>query len=169
MAFPAFFSVKGSRQGQFKAEAQEAQRSDKWMVVLNFAMEVGSPHDLASGQPLGRRQWKPIKVVKEWGAASPQGLAACATNELLPEVTFEFTKTNPNGQQHVYETVKLTDAMIAGIGRFTGKPGALAAVGKRESWENLEELEEWSFTFRKIEVTDADGKTTFTDDWASSA
>jgi len=30
------------------------------------------------------------------------------------------------------------------------------------------ELEQWSFTFRKIEVADNDGKTMFADDWSAT-
>jgi len=160
MAFPAFFTVKGSRQGQFKGEAKEV-RHVGWMTVVSFAMELQSPRDAATGQATGRRIWKPIKVVKEWDAASPQGLTACATNELLTEVIFEFNRTSENGEEYVFQTVKLTDATISDILRFTGEPG-----GKPTSWEHSEELEEWSFTFRKIEITDVDGATMFTDDWA---
>ena len=169
MAFPAFFSVIGSKQGQFKGETVEARRRDKWMTVLSFSMDLESPHDAATGQLSGKRQWRPIKVVKEWGAASPQGLAACATNEILREVVFEFTKTNPNGEEYVYQTIKLTNAMIAGVVRFTGHPGAGGDGLTQGSapWADTHELDQWSITFRQIEVVDHDANTTFLDDWGS--
>ena len=31
-----------------------------------------SPRDVATGMASGKRQYAPIKIVKEWGAASPQ-------------------------------------------------------------------------------------------------
>jgi len=155
MASQAYFSVKGNIQDQFKGEASEAQRSDKWMVVLSFAMDLKSPHDVATGQP-SERVWEPIKVVKAWGAASPQFLTACATNEVLSEVAFEFMKTSPSGEEYVYKSITLSDATIAGVVRFTGQPGA------------PQELEEISMTFRKIELTDTDSKLSFSDDWASN-
>jgi hypothetical protein len=34
--------------------------------------EVKSPRDVATGQASGKRQYAPIKIVKEWGAASPE-------------------------------------------------------------------------------------------------
>jgi type VI secretion system secreted protein Hcp len=165
MAFPAFFSVKGIKQGQFKGEAKEESRADKWMTVRYFGMELEAPRDAASGLPTGKRQWKPIKVVKEWGAASPQGLSACATNELLSEVAFDFMRTDASGVEYVYQTLTLTEASIADVVRFTGGPEALVAGGKRASWEESGELEAWSFTFRKIELVDKDGGTVFLDDW----
>jgi hypothetical protein len=39
---------------------------------LTSAYYVVSPRDSASGMPTGKRQHSPIKIVKEWGAASPQ-------------------------------------------------------------------------------------------------
>src|SRR5215472_464779 len=101
MAFQAHVSIKGKKQGQFKGEGIQDKRKDKWIPVLSFAQEVVSPRDLATGQASGKRQWKPVKITKEWGAADPQIFAACVTNEVLPEVVFEFTKTNPSGEEYV--------------------------------------------------------------------
>jgi type VI secretion system secreted protein Hcp len=113
MAFQAYIAVKGKKQGQFKGEAAAIQRKDKWMQVLGFTMGLTSPRDPSTGQATGRRQFQPVTIVKQWGAASPQGLAACSTNESLAEVDIEFTKTTAAGLEAVYQTVKLTDASIA--------------------------------------------------------
>ena len=172
MAFPAYFSVKGTRQGQFKGESLEAQRKGKWMAVLSFTMDVESPRDAATGQPSGKRTWKPVRILKEWGAASPEGLTACATNEILTEVVVEFTKPVATGKEYVYQRVTLTDATIARVVRYTGQPGPSAGAGGMSGstpWADAHELEEWSFTFRKVEVVDNDGKTAFTDDWLALA
>jgi type VI secretion system secreted protein Hcp len=170
MAFPAYLSVKGNRQGQFKGESTEQNRKDKWMVVLSFAMDLEAPRDPTTGQPAGKREWKPVKIVKEWGAASPQALTACATNEVLSEVVIEFTKTNPNGNEYVYQRVSLADATISAIYRFTGQPDAPdgGTTPKHVSWANTYELERWSFTFEKIEVVDIDANTAFSDDWLAT-
>jgi hypothetical protein len=39
---------------------------------LTNASYVVAPRDSASGMATGRRQYAPVKIVKEWGAASPQ-------------------------------------------------------------------------------------------------
>lgn len=39
---------------------------------LSNASYIVSPREAASGMATGRRQYAPVKFVKEWGAASPQ-------------------------------------------------------------------------------------------------
>ena len=166
MAIQAYIAVKGQKQGQFKAEAATTPRKEKWMPVLAFTMGLASPRDPASGLPSGKRQFQPVTIVKQWGAASPQGLAACSTNESLAEVDIEFTKTTAAGLEAVYQTVKLTDASIAQVARFTGRADGRedTATAGHSAPTDMLELERWTFTFRKIEVHDTDGNTSFADD-----
>jgi type VI secretion system secreted protein Hcp len=166
MAFQAYIAVKGQKQGQFKGEAATAQRKDKWIQVLGFTMGLTSSRDPATGQATGRRQFQPVTIVKQWGAASPQGLAACSTNEVLAEVDVEFTKTTPAGLEAVYQTVKLTDASVAQVARFSGRADGRedTATSGHSAPTDMLDLERWTFTFRKIEVHDTDGNTSFADD-----
>jgi type VI secretion system Hcp family effector len=165
MAFHGFIAVKGAKQGQFKSEATQGSRKDKWTPVVSFTMGLRSPHDPATGQASGKHQLEPVTIVKEWGAASPQGLAACATNERLTEVQVEFTRNKPSGEEYVHQTVKLTDALITQVTRFAGNPDSTWGT----SSATLLELERWSFTFRRIEVHDVDGNTTHVEDWSNPA
>ena len=163
MALQAWISVRGAKQGQFKGEATAAKRRDKWMPVLAFTMDVVSPRDPASGLPTGKRHYQPVTIVKSWGAASPQGLTAWATNEVLAEVDIEFTRQSPTGEEAVHQTVRLTNASLAQIARFTGRPdGAEDTPSSGHSGtSDMMEMERWSFTFQKIEVHDSDGNTSF--------
>jgi type VI secretion system secreted protein Hcp len=167
MAFQAHIAIKGKKQGQFKGEGIQDKRKDKWMPVLSFDMGIKSPRDIATGQASGKRQWSPVKIVKEWGAASPQGLQACSTNEVLLEVNVEFTKTNPNGEEYIYQTLKLTNGTISQVRRFTGGDDSESSSRHTSSTDTME-LEEWSMTFQSVEVDDNDGKTSFMDDWAAT-
>ena len=169
MALQAWIAVKGAKQGQFKSETTSAARRDKWMPVLGFTMGLASPRDAATGQATGKRQHQPVTIVKAWGAASPQGLTACATNEDLTEVTIEFTRQTPTGQDVVYQTVKLTDASFAQIARFTGRPDGSEDTPSsgHTGTSDMMELERWALTFRKIELHDNDGNTSFVDSWTS--
>jgi type VI secretion system secreted protein Hcp len=168
MTFPAYIAIKGARQGQFKGETEVAERKDKWMEIAAFTMELDVTHDLATGQPSGKRQHKPVTIVKEWGAASPQILQACATNEVLTEVEIEFARANTSGTQ-IAQTVKLTNASISAIARFTGSPDGAEdrATAGHSKANDMQEYERISMTFQKIEVSDVAGKTTFADDWRS--
>jgi type VI secretion system secreted protein Hcp len=163
MAFSAYIAIKGLKLGQFKAEATTDQRKDKWIPILAFTQGVISPRDPATGLPTGKRQHQPVTIVKPWGAASPQGLTACATNEALSEVDLEFTRA---GVETVYQTVKLLNASITQVVRFTGRADGgedTPTLGHSDTAAMME-YERWSFTFRRIEVQDIDGKTIYADD-----
>jgi type VI secretion system secreted protein Hcp len=169
MAYQFFVYIKGKKQGAFKAESIKEKRKDKWIEGFGFQYEVKSPRDLATGQASGKRQHLPVTFVKEWGAATPQIFTALVTNEQLPEVQFEFIKTNPNGEEYVFHTIKLTDATISTVRQYTADTGAEgASSAKHDSAAGSKELEAVSFTFRKIEMENKDGKTMAVDDWAVS-
>jgi len=149
--------IKGAHQGAFKGELSGANHRDQ-IAGLRFSMQVSAAREASSGQATGKRQYSNVLFTKEWGAASPQILAAMTSNEVLQSVDFEFVRTNPLGQESVFETVKLTQASITSVRRYLGVPGDGDPVDPRP-------LEDISLTFRKIEVTSTEGKLTFTDDW----
>jgi type VI secretion system secreted protein Hcp len=163
----AHVSVKAQKQGQFKSESDKARRNDKWIPVLSFSASGESPRDMASGQASGKRQWKPVCLVKQSGASTPQFFQAMATNENLPEVNFEFSRTNPNGEEYVYQTVKLTDASVTKIHTHTANTAEDGTSSKHTATADTMQLEEICFSFRKIEISNADGKTSFMDSWAA--
>jgi type VI secretion system secreted protein Hcp len=152
-------SVNGMKQGQFKGESTRSQMQDK-IEASSFSFEVASPRDAASGMASGRRQYKPLTITKEMGASSPQFLAALATNEPLKTVTLDFYKTNQNGEEYIYYTIKLTNATVAGIRQHSPEGSDKHA----SSAAAAPQLEEISLSFQKIEVESKDGKTMAMDD-----
>jgi type VI secretion system secreted protein Hcp len=124
---------------------------------LSFLNEVSSPRDPATGQASGKRQHSPVVVTKEWGAASPQLFQALVSNELLETVLFEFVKTTPNGKEKVAFTITLKDAVVSKIRQYIGP-----TPGKPD---DLRELEDVAFVYRKIEIPDTLAKTAASDDW----
>jgi type VI secretion system secreted protein Hcp len=163
MAIQAFVSIKGTKQGQFKGESNKANRKD-WIPVVGFTMGLKSPRDAATGQATGKRQLEPVTFLKEWGAASPQGLTACSTNEVLTSVLFEFITTGPAGAELVGQTVTLTNATISEVLRATGGPGERPGSISIPAGTDTKGFETWSLTFAKIQVEDNEGKTIYTDD-----
>ena len=105
--------VQGARQGEFKGNSAKPARSG-WSDCLDFELEVDSPRDPATGLPSGKRQWKPISVVKKWSAASPQFLQALATNETLSSVVIEFDSVLPTGIEKTFCTIRLANAAVLG-------------------------------------------------------
>jgi hypothetical protein len=69
-AYEAYIVVKGTKQGQVKGEVMQSPPAVQ--PELQFTYAAQSPRDIATGQASGKRQWKPVKVIKEWGSASPQ-------------------------------------------------------------------------------------------------
>jgi type VI secretion system secreted protein Hcp len=164
MSMQAYMTVKGQKQGQFHAETTQNKLRDV-IPILAMQMGVVAPRDVTSGMATGRRQYKPVMITKRWGAASPQALTACVTNEDLQDVTITFTQTNPMGQQYTSQTIRLTDANIIEIERFTRcQDGTLLLA--TNNVDTLE-LETWSLTFRKIEVDDNPTSISFVDDWSA--
>lgn len=154
-----YVTIKGSRQGSFKGELSGANHREQ-LAGLRFSLQVSAARDASSGQASGKRQYSTVLFTKEWGAASPQILSAMTSNEVLQNVDFEFVRTNPMGQEYIFETVRLTQASITGVRRYLGVPGDGDPVDPRP-------LEDISLTFRKIEITNNEAKTAFSDDWNS--
>jgi type VI secretion system secreted protein Hcp len=165
MAYEFYVSVKGKKQGQFKGESPKDKRKDKWFAGLSYNHEIKSPRDMATGQASGKRQHGAITFVKEWGPATPQIATSVCTNEVLAEVNFEFIKTNPNGEEYIYQTIKLTNATVSNVKYMTGTGEEGAGSAKHQSAFDTHELEAVSFTYQKIEIENKDGKTMFLDDW----
>ena len=157
MAYEFYVTVRGAKQGAFKAETVREKHQNK-IPGVSFHYSVSSPRDAASGQASGKRTHQPVTFVKEWGAATPQFLQALYTNESLPEVLFEFVRTDANGEEFVYHTVKLVNAAVSEIEQYV-------AEDEEHEAHDVRELEEISFTFQRIEIESKVGKTMATDDW----
>ena len=157
MAGVFYVTITGSRQGQFKGESIRAAAKGK-LDGLTFVADVSTARDAGSGQATGRRIHAPIVFTKQWGAASPQLFEAAVTNEVLKSVLFEFLATDKAGKEHVFQTVKLTNATVSDLRRSLDEHTVEGARG----------VDQVSLVFQKIEVTDNDGKTTAADDWRAA-
>ena len=136
-AMEGTITVHGSRQGVFKSGH-----------VLEVHTAIVSPRDPQSKMETGRRQHKPIVIVKEIDADSAKYLKALTSNERLTQVVIEFK--SPQGKSP--RTLKLVDALITAIKRVP------RAGGRGEN-------EEISFTYREIEWTYVNGSKSANDSW----
>jgi type VI secretion system secreted protein Hcp len=159
MANAFYVSIEGEKQGKFKGEAAFSKFGAGKITGVAFFMETLSPRDLATGQASGKRQHKPIRFTKEWGAASPQLYQALVTNEVLKSVLFEFVRTDSKGAEEVHYTIKLTNASIARVASIFD---LTSRTGSRFDGHELEQID---LTFESIELEDKVGKTTANDDW----
>jgi type VI secretion system secreted protein Hcp len=134
--------VTGARQGAFKGDARISGKQG--IPVIEIIHSVTSPRDPQSGQASGKRQWKPITIVKEVDSASPKFFRALQTREVL-HVEREF-----NAAGKAPKIVNLSDARIVNI---------------RKARQGGKEVEQIEIIYQKIELTFPDGKKAYTDDW----
>ncbi len=158
MAHEFYVAFEFTKQGKSKGESPRDAHKEK-IAGLSFEYEVIAPRDVATGAASGKRQHKPVRFTKEWGAASPQLFQAVATNEVIKSVLFEFIQTNANGEEVVYHTIKLTNATVSRLRQYTEESA------KHEESADTHELEEVELTFQKIDMENKLGKTSATDDW----
>ncbi|TDX02095.1 type VI secretion system tube protein TssD [Dinghuibacter silviterrae] len=143
----AYVTIQGNKQGTFKGGRIEC---------VGFSYGISQPMDVGTGMVTGKRQHTPIVIVKRLDASSPQLLQAASSNESLKTVTIEFSRP---GEGKAFQTIKLTNASVVKINQYGG------TASPEKLLPNGNVLEEISFSFQKIEVTNVDGKTSASDDW----
>jgi type VI secretion system secreted protein Hcp len=150
-----YVSITSTRQGKFRGEIPRKGYDNK-IAALNFEYGVAIKPDAATGLPTGRRQHRPVRIMKVWGAASTQLFSAMTANESLSTVVIDFVVVNPTtGAEVLDHTITLTNAIAASI---------------QYQMENVNgqytQVESVEFTFQKITMTDAKSQTMAMDDWA---
>ena len=152
-------SVKGQKQGQFKAEGY-APASNKIRCV-GFEYSIQSPRDVSTGQSSLKRQHGSIKIVKEWGASSPLFHNALTNSEVLTSVEFQFVKTDQRtGNEVIYHTITLTNATVAEIRQYIA-PRGTAEGSKQPAAADSLGFEEITLVFSQgLIMANVEGKTT---------
>ena len=150
-----YVSITSARQGKFRGEIPRKGYENK-IAALNFEYGVAIKPDAATGLPTGKRQHRPIRIVKTWGAASTQLFSALTANEVLNTVVIDFVVVNPTtGAEVLDHTITLTNATTTSI---------------QYQMENVSgqytQVESVEFTFQKITMTDAKSQSMAMDDWA---
>jgi type VI secretion system secreted protein Hcp len=156
-----YVTIHAAKQGALKGQTTSPAHQGQ-IQGMQFDAQLSAPKDVTTGAASGKRQYSPITITKQWDASSPQLYDAASSNETLTLVEFDFVRTGPNGQENVFETIKLTDATISSVKDYILTP-ASAGTGVQGSAQALEDV---AFTFQKIEITNNDGKTTAIDSWA---
>lgn len=164
MRSPNWFltTVKGSKQGDFKKEGV-VKGQESWIPIYSVAYEVMSPHDVATGQPSGKRQHQPFTICKTPGASSPQWWQALVSNETISTVQVDRYEMR-NATQIKTLSFQLTNATVLDWSIETLEE---AAAGEARPSEYL--LEEIKLAFQKIVIEYAPAKTTAQDDWYATS
>jgi len=157
MAFAAYLSIVGARQGPILGSVTQKGREGK-ILVIAAAHEIVCPRDPQSGIPTGRRMHKPFLITKELDRSSPLLYAILCTNENIVSARIDFWTSTPMGQEKQHYTVRLTNANLSGI------VFKMANI-RQPRLTRLTEYEELALTYEKIDWTWNDGGLSATDDW----
>jgi len=146
-----FCTVVGMTQGEFQGDhgGPGPDRAHQ-IPVLFLTEEITSPFDTATGRVTGKREHKPITIIKELDASSPQFFMAAVHNETLRSVTCTFWRGSHSGtgtgeNARPYFKIALSDAAVVDY-RDTGD--GINGAAPRDQRERI------SLTYGRIELTD---------------
>jgi type VI secretion system secreted protein Hcp len=157
MALNAYLRLTGETQGEIKGSVTQYGREDSILIIASNH-EIVSPRDAASGLPTGKRQHKPITIIKEVDQSSPLLYQALVNNENFPEWELQFWRAGIRRRQTQFYTVQLVNAQITAI--HFELPNTRYPETAR-----LNEFEQVSFVYQRIRWTWEDGGITAEDDW----
>ncbi len=149
MALLAYLRLAGSKQGEIKGSVTQKGREGR-IAVIATDQELTLPIDPATGATTGKRQHKPIRIVKELDRSTPALRTLLVTNETVPtwELQFWRAQAGPGaagaaGAEVQHFTIRLTNARVVGI--HFRQPNV-----RNPDEARLLEYEEVSFNYERI-------------------
>ena len=158
-----FLKLQGQTQAVIKGSVMLPGKEDS-ISVISISHELVSPRDPATGLPTGKRQHKPLAIVKLIDRSTPLLYRALVTNEKMTTFNLAFYVTPPGGQEVKQFTIDLVNANIFFINQVKQNSNSTPELMK------FAEYEEVSFTYQKIIWTWSNGinvLSTSQDDWVS--
>ena len=124
MALNAYLKLTGQKQGKIKGTATKGKGKDSESIeIIEFNFGLETPFDEHSGLPTGKRQHKPIVIVREVDEASPLLYQALCTNESFTSAVLNFARPSGSGKPSTFHTIELTNATINEITHAEHKGG----------------------------------------------
>lgn len=149
--FGIYLTLTGQDQGEIQGDAAQAGREDS-ILVLAYFHEITSPRDATTGLPTGKRQHKPLSIVKEFDKSTPKLHNLLTMNEAITEWKLEFygSSSSDKTSEVLFYTIELTNAHVVRI---------------RASGDLTQGTETIAFVYEKITWTWTEGGFEATDDW----
>jgi type VI secretion system secreted protein Hcp len=141
-------------------DSQEGKEGSS--MILQFSHEVQMPRDPQSGQAMGSRTHKPVRLVKRIDKASPMLYQALTTAAPL-KVTLKWYRHNADegGEQHYFTTV-LENANIVEVKEWF----PMTLDSSKSDYSHMEDV---AICYQTITWTWEDGGVTSTDDWLGAS
>ena len=145
MPMPCYLTLKGVHQGKIDGSNKVKGHEGKILVqAVDHTIEI--PKSPQTGLPTGKRVHCPMTLTKQIDKSSPKLFQALTTGEQMEEVTLEYYRISPKGDEEKYYTVKLANAILTNIRAWM--PNCLES-----SHREMEHMEDVSFTYEKITWT----------------
>ncbi|MDH5387809.1 MAG: Hcp family type VI secretion system effector [Gammaproteobacteria bacterium] len=160
MPMPGNLTITGEEQGLIEGSCDIEEREGT-ILVQAFDHIVEIPTD-DRGVAIGRRLHRPMMITKEFDKSTPMLYQALCTGELLTEVVLDWYRMDGFGEQELYFSMQMENAMITKVHPWV--PNVLD-----RSNETLKHMEDVFISYEKIIWTwEADG-IEFEDAWGEIA
>lgn len=146
-----YLTIEAQNQGVLRGSSTQKGWEGK-IAAVKYAFQAAMAPTVAGG--MGKRQYSPVRVTKLVDASSPQLLQALITGELLRRVNIDFLAVQANGAPVVARNVVLREARVISVDQST----EIDPAG------GVRIVEEVSFSFTRIEMTDTAGRTSVIDE-----
>lgn len=156
-----FLKLQGQIQGIIKGPITLPGKEDS-ISVISISHELVSPRDPATGLPTGKRQHKPLAIIKLIDRSTPLLYRALVTNEKMTTFNLAFYVIPPGGQEIKEFTIDLVGAYISSINQVKQNSNSTPELMK------FAEYEEVSFTYGTIKWSWSNGinvLSTSQDEW----
>lgn len=154
---PFHVEVTGEKQGKIQGSCQMKGREGT-IVGLRFQYTASIPTDAQTGMTTGKPRHQPVVITKEFDKSSPKLMKAFVTGEHMKEVRIKFYSIDKAGKEEHYYTITLEDGIIQSVRQYPNVLDPNELLRSRD-------LEDISFTFKKIKFTWEEGGITSEDTW----
>jgi type VI secretion system secreted protein Hcp len=156
MPMPGNLTITGEVQGQIEGSCELEEREGT-ILVQAFDHVVEIPTD-DRGIASGRRAHRPMTITKEIDRSTPMLYQALCTGELLTDVKLDWYRLDGSGEEELYYSIELENAMITRIHPWV--PNVLD-----RSSEGLRHMEDVSIAYERIIWTWEPDGIEFEDQW----
>lgn len=150
MANTSYLTLTAAKQGDIKGDCTQESFKDS-ILVYGMDHDVHIPRDTHTGLATGQRVHGPFTITKHKDQASPKLFQALASGEKITKWEIKMTAIGTSGNQYVYFTVQLEDAIVVSIREYT----PLTFLKDNEPYHDMEEV---MFSYGKITWTCLDEK-----------
>jgi type VI secretion system secreted protein Hcp len=153
-----YLSVESTKFGKIAGSCVQEGHKDE-MLVFAFSHEVTIPRDIATGQPSGKRQHKPLVITKELDQASPLLSQACVDGDRIKNAKLKFYRIHQGLEEHYY-TVEIKNAVIVDVKDWM--PNTMDP-----NFQHYGHMQDVSFTYEEINWTHEVAHKMGSDSWTN--